>query len=88
MSKDKTQMYYIRTRGYLGNALMWWAKKSIGYTSDINRAEKYTFEQAKSICKRDKDTAYRCDYIDNLHKAKKIIIDSQFVDSKEQLFNE
>ena len=75
-------MYYIQNDGYLGNALIWWGEESRGYTCDISKAGKYTKEQAKNICKRPEDTAWECDYIDNLEIAKKVIVDAQYVDRK------
>ncbi len=78
--------YYIRNEGYLGNALMWWAKDSKGYTCDIKQAEKYTEPEARGICSRPQDSAYECEYIDNLLKAQKLIIDSQYVDNEKRLW--
>lgn len=83
MEEDK---YYIRNEGYLGNALIWWAKGNSGYTCDINKAGKYTEEEAKSKCKRPEDSAYKCKYIDNLLEAQKLIIDSQYVCASERLW--
>lgn len=79
------ELYYIRNEGYLGNALIWWQIGG-GYTCDINKAEKFTKEEAKDICTRPEDSAYKVSYIDSLEKAKKLIIDSQYVDSKERFF--
>jgi len=79
------EMYYIRYEGYLGNALIWWQLGG-GYTCDINKAEKFTEEEAKDICKRPEDSAYKVSYIDGLEKAKKLIIDSQYVDEEFRLF--
>ena len=84
MSKEK--MYYVRNEGYLGNALIWWTKGRKGYTCDIRNAHKFTAEEAEITCKRPQDTAYECDYIDNLLVAQKLIIDSQYVDKKMQLW--
>ena len=67
---------------------MWWAKGSNGYTCDINNAERFNKQEVERICKRPQDTAYKCDYIDNLSKAKKLIIDSQYVSESERLFNQ
>ncbi len=75
-------MYYIQNVGYLGNAMIWWGIDSKGYTVDIRKAGKYTKERAKGICKRSEDTAWECEYIDNLLKAHKLIIDSQYPDRK------
>ena len=78
----KEQMYYIQNAGYLGNAMIWWGVDGKGYTVDIRKAGKYTKERAKRICTRLEDTAWECEYIDNLEKAKKLIIDSQYPDRK------
>jgi len=80
------EMYYIRNEGFLGNALIWWAEKGNGYTCDIRKAQKYTLDQAEKICERPQDTAYECDYIDNLLESHKLIIDCQYVDNQKQLF--
>lgn len=80
------ELYYIRNEGYLGNALLWWQLGG-GYTCDINKAEKFTEEEAKKQClSRHSDSAYKVSYIDNLEKAKKTIIDSQYVDKNERLW--
>ena len=79
--------YYIRNEGYLGNALIWRSEDGNGYTCDINKAGKFTKDRAMSIClTRDEDSAYPCDYIDNLLEAKKLIIDSQYVCENERLW--
>lgn len=80
------KQYYIRNEGYLGNALMWWRKDRNGYTCDIRNAFKCDILEAEKICERYEDTAYLCSYIDNLEIAKKLIVDTQYVDSKERLF--
>lgn len=84
MGKEK--MYYVRNEGYLGNALIWWKKGCNGYTCDIRDAHKFTEEEAESTCKRPQDTAYDCDYIDNLLESHKLIIDSQYVDENKRLY--
>ena len=80
------EYYYIRNEGYLGNALMWW-RKGGGYTCDINQAEMFTEEEAKKKCQRPEDSAYNFKYIDQLTEAKKLIIDSQYVDESKRLWN-
>jgi hypothetical protein len=47
----------------------------------------FTEEEAKVICQRPEDSAYNYKYIDQLTKAQKLIVDSQYVDNKERLFN-
>jgi hypothetical protein len=62
------ELFYLRTRGYIGNGLVWWRPNSQGYTSDLKQAGKYAREEALSICKNSHgDTlAYSCAKIDNL----------------------
>lgn len=74
----REELYYIKN-GYSGNAIIWWAENSGGYTTDIRKAGKYTKEQAKKICLRPEDTAYLCSYIDNNVAAQKVVIDSQYL---------
>jgi len=81
------EYFYIRNEGYLGNALIWWQDGG-GYTFDIKKAEKFTEERAKSICKRPEDSAYKCEYIDNLLEAQKLIVDAQYVDEKARLWKD
>jgi len=77
------QYFYIQNRdaGFLGNSPYWWALNSNGYTSHLEKAEKYTEEQAKKIClgNPEKNKAWPVDYINNnegVHKT----IDSQYMD--------
>ena len=83
---DMEEKYYIRNEGYLGNALLWWAENGRGYTCDIRYAGKYTKEQAERICERPEDTAYKCEYIDGLTQAQKLIVDCQYVSDSERLW--
>lgn len=73
------ELFYIRTSGYVGNSFVWWAKKGAGYTPDLNRAGKYTREEAETICKRrpGHDIAYRCEEIET-SKGVQLHFDSQF----------
>lgn len=79
MSKE----YYIQN-GYVGNAVSWWGINSQGYTTDITKAGRYTEEEMKRIVNtRPEDVAWPCDYIDNCEKARKLIIDSQYLDNSQ-----
>lgn len=62
--------YYIRTRGYIGNGLVWWRPNGAGYTSDIDQAGVYTYEEAYQICKstHGDNLAYKCSTIDNMEE--------------------
>lgn len=54
------------TRSYVGNCPMWWQAGG-GYTSRIDRAERFTIERALSQCKtRDTDRAWLCSDIEPL----------------------
>lgn len=80
----REKLYYIQT-GYVGNAILWWAIDSKGYTTEIDKAGKYTKQQAKEIINRPQDIAWECSHIDNNLKAHKLIIDAQYLDSKKSL---
>jgi hypothetical protein len=56
------------------------------YTCDINDATSLRENKQKKLV-RPQDSAYLCTYIDGLEKAKKVIIDSQYVDKSERLWN-
>jgi hypothetical protein len=77
--------YYIQNRnaGYLGNSPMWWGLNRNGYTADLNKAGKYSEEEAKGICTNnpEKNVAWPVDYIDNNEKGIQRVIDSQHMDS-------
>ena len=75
--------YYIQNTeaGYLGNAIIFWAKESREYTAELNKSEKFTEEEAKKIClgNPEKNKAWPVDYIDNC-KAVQRVTDSQYLD--------
>jgi len=75
--------YYIQNTdaGYLGNAIIFWALNSNGYTADLNKAEKFTEAEAKDICQGNpiKNKAWPVEYIDN-NKGIQRIVDSQYLD--------
>lgn len=79
MAKEK--LYYIQN-GYVGNAMCWWAKDSRGYTCDINKAGRYTHEEAKQIIKRPEDIAWLCSHVDNNSLAHKMTIDAQYLNHR------
>jgi len=81
----KEKLYYIQN-GYVGNAILWWAIDSKGYTTDIGKVGKYTKEEAKKIIQRPQDIAWECNYIDKNETARKTIIDAQYLSSKKCLY--
>ena len=77
-------MYYIQN-GYVGNAILWWAENSRGYTTDFTKAGKYTKEEAKIIIQRPCDVAWECSHIDNCKEAQKLTIDGQYLNYKKRM---
>jgi nitrogen fixation-related uncharacterized protein len=86
LSKEYQEKWYYVQNGYVGNAMMWWALDSKGYTIDITKAHKFTYDEAISILKsnekdkRRNEKVWSCDFIDNSEKAKKLIIDMQYLE--------
>jgi hypothetical protein len=80
------ELYYVRNEGFLGNALLWWTKGCNGYTCDINDAQSLRENKQKKLVKTSR-FSLPFTYIDGLEKAKKVIIDSQYVDKSERLWN-
>lgn len=78
------KLYYIQN-GYVGNAILWWGIDSKGYTTDINKAGKYSKEETIKIIQRPQDIAWLCSYIDNNKLAKRTIIDSQYLNKRYRL---
>ena len=74
--------YYIQDeRQYVGNSMLWWAKDSNGYTTDIHKAHVYTKEEAEKKCSNRKtDIMWLKDYIDQKISCH---IDGQYVSLKE-----
>lgn len=75
--------YYIqnRDRGFLGNSFVFWAKGSNGYTAKLDKAEQFSFDEAKKICKGNptKNKAWEVDYIDN-NEGTSRLTDSQYLE--------
>lgn len=63
------EKYYIQNTDakFLGNAPIFWAQDSRGYTAYLERAHRYTYDEAKKICEDNpsKNKAWKCHYIDN-----------------------
>ena len=61
------ELYYIQSRGFCGDCLLWWRDGGHGYTTDLNQAWKVTREQAEGICSsRVEDTAWLVADIDSV----------------------
>lgn len=44
------ELYYIQSRGCVGNCLLWWAEGGHGYVCDLSKAWRVPKSQAESIC--------------------------------------
>lgn len=82
------KLYYIQNKhaGYIGNAPLFWALNRYGYTSNLDKAHKFTEEEAKEIClgNPEKNKAWSVDYIDNSVGIQRII-DSQYMESENEV---
>lgn len=82
---ETTNQYYIQNRaaGFLGNAIMFWARGNRGYTASLENAEKYNYDDAKKICEGnpEKNRAWPCEYIDN-NKGTTKHTDYQYLDTE------
>jgi len=79
MAKEK--QYYIQN-GWVGNSVLWWGIDSKGYTTEIDKAGRFTKQQANSIIQRPEDKAWECNHVDKNLKAHKKTIDCQYLNSK------
>jgi len=61
------KMFYIQAHGYVGNSMLWWRINYSGYTTDLDKAGKYTEIDAEQICSNGNrnDIAWPVEYIDN-----------------------
>ena len=61
----KEQMFYIRdARQVVGNCALWWAVDSKGYTTELNRAGKYTAQFCSDL--RDTDIPLPVELVDSI----------------------
>ena len=58
--------YYVQKLGYVGNCLMWWRKGDNGYTLDLDDAQVFDREAARSLVMgyAKKYVAWEKDYVD------------------------
>lgn len=78
-SQNNEGLYYITSGGYNGNDLVMWMPAGGGYTSKLEKAGKYTKEEAMRICsnKDRDDIAWPVEYFNAICSKG---VDSQFVD--------
>jgi rubrerythrin len=78
------ELFYLQdSRSYVGNDILWWAKKGMGYTTDLTKAEVYTKEQAvrQHQC-RETDRPWPKSYIDQHTRP---AVDMQYVEINKAL---
>ena len=75
------EQYYIQN-GWVGNVILWWAIDSCGYTTEIDKAGRFSRQEAELRTQRPQDIAWECKHVDECLKARKIVIDGQYLDSK------
>jgi len=77
--EEENKLYYIWEGSYIGDAMLWWGKNRCGYTADLDKAGKYTKEEAEEITNcRDSDSAFLCSRIDKSVAVIKIV-DAQYI---------
>jgi len=77
----KNKQYYIQN-GWIGNSILWWGIKGSGYTTEIDKAGRYSYEETKKIIQRPEGKAWECKHVDECLSAHKTIIDGQYLDRK------
>lgn len=70
MASVEEPLFYLQnqTAGYLGNSPVFWGVDGAGYTSRLDRAKKFTYEEAQSIMRSTKGShswfAWPVDHVD------------------------
>jgi hypothetical protein len=77
-------LFYLQdSRCYVGNDVLWWAKDGKGYTTDLSKAEVYSFEDAQRLHNsRETDVPWPKDYIDGKTRP---AVDMQYIRRDEAL---
>jgi hypothetical protein len=59
------KMFYLQDgRSYLGNSIIWWSKEANGYTTDLQQAREFTYEEAmEQHRQRETDIPWPVEYI-------------------------
>ncbi|WP_283148972.1 hypothetical protein [Silvimonas soli] len=78
-------LFYLQdSRTYIGNDMVFWAIENKGYTTDLNKAQKYTKEAAMAQNNlRDTDIPWPCPYIEARTRP---AVDMQYVSKGEALY--
>lgn len=79
LEDESDDLYYIQT-GYVGNAILWWAENSKGYTAHFLKAGKYTKKQAMNIINdKPQDRAWLCSHVDDNVEAQVLTVEIGFL---------
>lgn len=65
--ENNSQLYYIqdKSRGYVGNSMVWWKYNNCGYVCDIKQAKVWSKEEAEERCQQASDLKmWAKEYID------------------------
>jgi len=75
---DNEYFYVQDSRGYVGNAVLWWAIDSKGYVTDLSEAHKYTKQEIldKFVSGRETDIIWVGSHVE---KAIRKYVDSQYL---------
>jgi len=79
----ETEMFYIQARGFVGNSCLWWALGGSGYTTDIEKAQKYTRKEVldRFVKGREHDKIWPVSHVDTVVKKH---VDAQYLDYDQQ----
>ncbi len=80
MQFPETEMFYVQ-KGYVGNSCYWWGLGNCGYTTDLNKAEKYTREDILKyfIGRSDENKIWAASHVEERVSRQ---VDSQHLDYK------
>jgi hypothetical protein len=76
----ETDMFYIQN-GYVGNSILWWALNGSGYTTDLNKAQKYSKAEVikRFVGGRSEDKIWLSSHVEQNIRTH---VDSQYLDGK------
>lgn len=77
------ELFYVQdTRNYVGNSMLWYGRDG-GYVCDVRKAEVFTRDEARKVCRRDVFRAWPKRYITDRISFE---VDMQGCDLDESLF--
>jgi hypothetical protein len=78
-------LFYIQN-GYVGNSVLWWAKDSKGYTTNIEDAHKFTKKEIQKSFIESKREEDRIWFVEHVEKHIKKHVDGQYLSNEFCLF--